>query len=350
MLAGVDSRTWRRPSVQVTIRDAAPRIVQTLYLTKAVDQMSISTPHGGGGSRKPADAKPAAGAKPKSDADEIEELEEDTSADPVPAHPRARKSSSTSSPSAFSKTSSRPKPTGSRPAGARPAAKAGGPRRPIKEVKATGGRNWGPTALFAAVIALAVGIIGYGGWQVYQNGLTYQQRAARIDGIQDYTQREAELLKGSQHQWGSIDYKYKPPFGGKHNENWQRCLGDVYTAPIASEHAVHSLEHGAVWITYRPDLPADQVEMLGKKVRGNDHMLMSPFPGLDKPISLQAWGYQLKVDKADDPRIDEFVRALKTQAGPEKATCSSGNMITETGDKPFDIGKPAPSPSAAAGG
>jgi hypothetical protein len=311
--------------------------------------MSISTPHGGGGgSRKPAEAKPAAGAKPKSDADEIEELEEDSLADPVPTHPRARKSSTASS---TSRTSSRPRPSGSRPAGgSRPAAKSGGPRRPIKEVKASGGRNLGPAALFAAVIAIAVAIIGYGGWQVYQNGLTFQQRAARIDGITNYTGSEAELLKGSQHQWGPIDYKYKPPFGGPHNENWQRCLGDVYTAPIASEHAVHSLEHGAVWITYRPDLAKDQVEALAKKVRGNDHMLMSPYEGLDSPISLQAWGYRLKVDKPDDPRIDEFVRALKAQAGPEKATCSSGNMITETGTKPYDIGKPAPSPSAAAGG
>ena len=304
--------------------------------------MSISTPHGGGSSRKPAVAKPAAGAKPNPDGDEIEEFDEDSSADPVPAHPRARK------------PSSRPRPTGSRPTGtSRPAAKSGGgggPRKPIKEVKAGGGRNWGPSAMFAAVIVIAIAIIGYGGWQVYQNGLTYQQRAARIDGIEDYTTKEADLLKGAQHQWGPIDYKYKPPFGGPHNENWQRCLGDVYTAPIASEHAVHSLEHGAIWITYRPDLPKDQVELLAKKVRGNDHMLMSPYEGLDRPISLQAWGYQLKLDKADDPRIDEFVRALKAQAGPEKATCSSGNMITETGTKPFDIGKPQPSPSAAAGG
>ena len=93
-----------------------------------------------------------------------------------------------------------------------------------------------------------------------------------------------------------------------HNAAWQNCMGDVYDAPIANEHAVHSLEHGAVWITYRPGLPQDQLDKLAGKVRGVEKMLMSPYEGLDKPISLQAWGYQLKVDNADDPRIDEFIK------------------------------------------
>ena len=44
---------------------------------------------------------------------------------------------------------------------------------------------------------------------------------------------------------------------------------------------------------------------------------MSPFEGLDTPISLQAWGYQLKVDNADDSRIDEFIKALRVNASIE---------------------------------
>ena len=57
---------------------------------------------------------------------------------------------------------------------------------------------------------------------------------------------------------------------------------------------------------------------------------MSPFAGLDKPISLQAWGYQLKVDNADDGRIDEFISALRQNAPSEPgATCTGG--ITATG-------------------
>jgi hypothetical protein len=96
------------------------------------------------------------------------------------------------------------------------------------------------------------------------------------------------------------------------------------------------LEHGAVWITYRPDLPRDQVDKLASKVRGQEYMLMSPYEGLDKPISLQAWGYQLKVNNAGDKRIDDFIGALRQNAAVEPgASCSSG--VTATGTTPHDI-------------
>jgi Protein of unknown function (DUF3105) len=213
----------------------------------------------------------------------------------------------------------------------------------VAPVKVQQERNWGPIALFTAVAVVALGIVGFAGYQVYQNGLTWQEKADRISGIIDYHKTDPKSLEYEQHTWGPIKYKYNPPVGGTHNPNWQRCLGDVYTAPIASEHAVHSMEHGAVWITYNPSLPADQVETLAKKVRGNDYMLMSPFPNLDAPISVQTWGYQLKVQKASDGRIDDFIKTLKQKAAFEQgATCSSGNMITETGTTPRDLGKDDP--------
>ena len=53
-------------------------------------------------------------------------------------------------------------------------------------------------------------------------------------------------------------------------------------------------------------------------------MMMSPFDGLDSPISLQAWGYQLKLDNADDSRIDDFIRALRVNASIEGPNALSG--------------------------
>ncbi len=263
--------------------------------------MSISSPQTGG-SRRPS-AKPAAGAKP------------------------AAKSTKTTKPAVATKA----------------AAKGGGGRPPITPVKVSQGRPWGPIALFTIVGLLAVGIIGFGVWEVFKPVQSWQDKAAAIQGIVNYKKTEPDYLKAAQHQYGPIQYKQSPPVGGPHNPNWQRCNGDVYDAQIANEHAVHAMEHGAVWITYRPDLPKDQVDKLAAKVRGNDYMLMSPYPGLDKPISLQAWGYQLKLENANDPRIDQFIQALRQNASQEPGVvCSAGNYINTTGTTPHDLGSPAP--------
>jgi hypothetical protein len=237
---------------------------------------------------------------------------------------------------------------GKAPAGKARAAtgsRGGGLRRPVAPFKVIQGRNWGLVSLFVTVGLIAAGIIGYGGYAVYQNGRSWQDRAASIDGIVDYRAKDPnapDYVDSRQgfyrHLEGAVQYPVQPPVGGRHNAAWQRCQGDVYDAPIANEHALHSLEHGAVWITYRPDLPKDQVEALAAKVRGTDHMLMSPFEGLDRPISLQAWGFQLKLDNANDGRIDEFIRALRVNASTEgNATCSTGNYVNVTGTTPRNM-------------
>jgi hypothetical protein len=229
----------------------------------------------------------------------------------------------------------------------RSAAAGKGPRKPVTPVKVGHGRNWGPIALFVAVGVLAAAIIGYGAYAAFQGSKDWEDRAAGIDGIVNYRKSNPAVLEPfpgkKSHEWGALTYPINPPVGGTHNFNWQNCMGDVYDAPIANEHAVHSLEHGAVWVTYRSDLPADQVQQLASKVRGNEYMLMSPIENLDRPISLQAWGWQLKVDKADDGRIDEFIKALRSNATVEPgATCSQG--ITATGTTPRDLGKDGANP------
>lgn len=161
---------------------------------------------------------------------------------------------------------------------------------------------------------------------------SWQQQAAAIDGI--VVTDPATLAP--EHRDGPISYDVLPPVGGPHNDFWQNCEGRVYDAPIANEHAVHSLEHGAVWITYQPSLPPTKVDRLAQQVTGYDYTMLSPFEGLAAPISLQAWGYQLAVDDAGDPRIAEFIQVLRNNAGPEagRATCGGPNSITATGTGP----------------
>lgn len=290
--------------------------------------MSISTQ--GGENRRPSvvsTGKPAAGGKPKA--------EEKAGGKPAAGKSAAGKAGGTGA--ARSAGGARP---GGKPG---TAAKGGkGPRKPLKSVKVNQERNWGPIALMVAVGVLATGIVGYGAWAVSQEAKSWQDRASDITGLVNYRDSNPAALDpmaGRQsHEWGTLEYEIQPPVGSSHNPNWQNCMGDVYAAPIASEHAVHSMEHGAVWVTYQDSLPADQVETLASKVRGNEYTLMSPFEGLESPISLQAWGYQLAVDDVNDPRIDEFIRALRQNATVEPgATCSGG--ITATGTTPRDLGQ-----------
>src|SRR3712207_6468444 len=206
------------------------------------------------------------------------------------------------------------KATGARPAGKGPQGKGGGKgRKPITPVKVSGGRNWGPIAVAAAVGLVALGIIGFGAYYVVNsNSGAWSEQAAEIKGIVNYRENPDKTLTAQEHVPGPQQYKVIPPVGGNHNQAWQNCMGDVYDAPIANEHAVHSLEHGAVWITYKMGLPAGDVDKLADKVRGRDYMLMSPVEGLSSNVSLQAWGYQLKLDSVDDDRIDAFIKALRS--------------------------------------
>jgi len=258
----------------------------------------------------------------------------------VPSTVRVGKTSGQGKPPA-SKSGAKPagaKGAGSRPGGKGPAGKGGGKgRKPITPVKVSGGRNWGPILVAGVVVLIAVGIIGYGVFAAARSSneasTPWEERAGAIEGIVNYRDSTDKTITSREHKPGPLTYSTNPPVGGDHNPRWQNCTGDVYTEPIPKEHAVHSLEHGAVWVTYKQGLPADQVEKLKSKVEGQDYTLMSPIANLDKNVSLQAWGYQLKVDTVDDGRIDDFIRALRLNASVEPgASCSSG--VTVTGDTP----------------
>src|SRR5215475_8389973 len=204
----------------------------------------------------------------------------------------------------------------------------GGSRRPPQVVVAKT-RNWTTIALVSAAIVAFGAIVGYGVYALQQKNKTFQQKADGISGIVDYRKKDPKMLTRN-HVTTVVNYPLSPPVGGNHNPNYQRCAADVYSAPIANENAVHSLEHGAVWITYRPDLPVILDEPVTAEVKKySDFILMSPYPNLSSPISLQAWGFQLKVNNASDPRIDQFVQDLRVNASMEPGIdCTSGNYVT----------------------
>jgi Protein of unknown function (DUF3105) len=134
------------------------------------------------------------------------------------------------------------------------------------------------------------------------------------------------------HTAGPIFYIESPPIGGQHNVVWQNC--GIYNAPIHNEHAVHSMEHGAVWITYRPDLAQDQIQTL-RAVASDDYLLLSPYPGLAHPVVASAWNHQLTFERADDPGLAAFIARYKNnpETTPEfGALCAGGTSALATTD------------------
>lgn len=116
-----------------------------------------------------------------------------------------------------------------------------------------------------------------------------------------------------------------PPVGGPHDAVVQNC--GVYTEPIASAKAVHSLEHGAVWITYRSGLDQQQVDELTSLAKAREYTLLSPMDSLGAPVVLTAWGIQLELDDAADPRVEPFLaKYIQGEQTPEPgAPCTGGS-------------------------
>jgi hypothetical protein len=145
------------------------------------------------------------------------------------------------------------------------------------------------------------------------------------------------------HATGVVRYDTTPPVGGRHNAYWADCTGTVYPQPIANENAVHMLEHGAVWVTYREGLDPAKVATLTSLISGLDHTALSPYPDLRSAVSLQAWGYQLFVDDPTDPRIAQFIQLLRgnPDTTPEPgATCSNPSFKSH----PSTFGHPLDGP------
>jgi Protein of unknown function (DUF3105) len=117
------------------------------------------------------------------------------------------------------------------------------------------------------------------------------------------------------HKEGMIVYPLNPPVGGAHNPVWQNC--GIYNQSVKTENVIHSLEHGAVWITYKANLPLAQVQSLRKLVSGQPYIILSPYPlsdKLKKPIYVVAWGVRLGVSSADDLKIGIFISQFKNNA------------------------------------
>lgn len=177
-------------------------------------------------------------------------------------------------------------------------------------------RQWLKPALWAVggLAVVAVLFLAFGGLE--------SSNVDPPEGIDRYPDQVRE------HTEVAVQYDVEPPVGGPHNPAWLNCGN--YSFPVPSENAVHSLEHGVVWITYDPDLPEDQVRRI-RNFGEEPETITSPYPNLPAPVVASVWGNQILLDSADDPRLKDFVRSMKN--GPDtpepSASCLGGVGIPD---------------------
>ena len=161
-----------------------------------------------------------------------------------------------------------------------------------------------------AVIAILVGIV------VTSATPPIDPDTIEIEGLETFDGLEP------MHVETVVDYEMSPPAGGPHNPTWLNC--GVYEETQQNENAVHSLEHGAVWVTYDPErVSGGDLDAL-RGAMPSTYIILSPFPGLEAPVVASAWGVQVALDGVDDPRLADFIIKYRlAESAPEPgALCS----------------------------
>jgi putative peptide zinc metalloprotease protein len=158
----------------------------------------------------------------------------------------------------------------------------------------------------AALAMVAVALVSYN-WMPYFQ-ILFKSAPKNVQTFE---------VASREHTAQPVTYDQSPPVGGDHAPIWQNC--GFYDTPIQSENAVHSMEHGAVWVTFRPDLPDNQVATLRKLAYRQPYVLVSPYSALPAPVVASAWGMQLHLESANDLKLEQFIRAYRLgERAPER--------------------------------
>lgn len=167
-------------------------------------------------------------------------------------------------------------------------------------------------------ILLIVVILIFGGiyWLVKRS----QEKVAsrRIYAVQIPDQGRNHIAVGASHP----AYNSNPPTSGGHYPEWE--TKGVYKVQQPDEGLVHNLEHGYVWISYRPDAGAEIIKQLENFYGLGKKIVVEPRKENDKTIALTAWGWLDKFDleskdklnDAEIKRIQDFIDTYINQ-GPE---------------------------------
>lgn len=125
------------------------------------------------------------------------------------------------------------------------------------------------------------------------------------------SQGQEHIDPGSSHP----AYNSNPPSSGWHYP--RPAQSGIYDTEFPDEQLIHNLEHGHIWIAYKPDMPKDQIELLVNLAKGyGSKVIMAPRKENDTLVALVAWQHVLKLTAVDELQIKTFFDAYRGR-GPE---------------------------------
>ncbi|MBI2052995.1 MAG: DUF3105 domain-containing protein [Candidatus Ryanbacteria bacterium] len=174
-----------------------------------------------------------------------------------------------------------------------------------------------------AYIILPLLIVVLGVWYIWRAGV--EVGSGGTDLSREYPlQGRDHIPEGTPHE----PYDSNPPTSGPH---WADPVRDgVYDRTQPDEGLIHSLEHGRIWISYKPSIPEAARKKLEDIAGGNVRVILTSRPQNDTDVAVAAWRrldtFNLSPDGTfDESRILDFIRRYRDK-GPEYIPQMTGRV------------------------
>lgn len=133
-----------------------------------------------------------------------------------------------------------------------------------------------------------------------------------VEGTEDFKIVGREhIADGTQ----GAGYNSSPPSSGPHYSS--PAKNGFYDTSISDLTLIHNMEHGHVWIAYKPDVGDDVKNKIKEIVEGDDwKVIATPREANETKLALVAWGRVLKMDEPDFDKIEDFIKTYRNR-GPE---------------------------------